>query len=143
MNELHPPQPDISKTPEKKEKMVELNIEPRVKERWDDFLKHCGPNAIALDGRVTGPTKFDLSKPAGNFNHHEEVDRAKTDATCKQDFDALKSGALKNFQKDGKPFFRLFIEDCDGDISTCVTLFEMYCENPKLLLATFLLSLRP
>lgn len=133
MGEIKPPQPDIQKNPEeKKEGHVELNIEPRFKEKWGDFLTHCGPNAIALDGRVVGKTQYDSELPAANFNHHEGVDRAKTDATCKQVFDALKSDDLKNFQKDNQPDFRLFVEDCDGDVSTCVALFEMYCEDKKI-----------
>jgi len=54
---------------------IELNVEPRFKERWEDFLQHCGPNAIALDGRVIGATRRDFNLPAANLNHHEDVDR--------------------------------------------------------------------
>lgn len=125
---------DTKNTPETKEEetnQIELNITPRVKEKWGEWLKHCGKNAVALDGSVVEGTMYNDELPAANFNHHQ--DNALVDATCKQVLEALKSGSLNDFQKDGKPFFRLFMEDCDEDVSTAVALFEMYCEDPALL----------
>ncbi len=114
-------------------KPIELNVEPRFKEKWEVFLQHCGRNAIALDGRVIGATKRDFNLPAANFNHHEEVDRTSTAATSQQTLTEIRLGLFETFQKDGKPFARLFVEDCDEDVSTSVALFEMYCEDPGLL----------
>ena len=110
-----------------------MSIEPRMKESWEDFKKHCGPNAIALDGRVIGPTLRDPELPAANFNHHEGVDRTSTSATCEQVLSEIRLGLFDSFKKDGKPYTRLFVEDCDEDVSTSVALFEMYCEDQKLL----------
>ncbi len=112
---------------------VELNVQPRLKETWEDFLKHCGPYAIALDGRVIGPTKRDFDLPAVNLNHHEGVDRTSTAVTSEQVLTEIRLGLFNTFKKDGKPFVKLFVEDCDEDVSTSVALFEMYCEDPKLL----------
>jgi hypothetical protein len=121
--------PEIEPQP----KPVELNVEPRFKESWEDFLKHCGPNAIALDGRVIGATKRDFDLPAANLNHHEGVDRTSTAVTSEQVLTEIRLGLFETFKKDGQPYARLFVEDCDEDVSTSVTLFEMYCEDPKLL----------
>lgn len=136
MGESYKQQPEIAKTPEQKEKeikQIKLEIEPRVKEKWEDFLKHCGPNAIALDGRVIGPTKRDLNLPAANFNHHEEVDRTSTSSTSEQVLTEIRLGLFETFKKDDEPHAHVFVEDCDEDVSTAIALLEMYCENPELL----------
>ena len=128
---LEHPAPDLKR--EFQPKGVELYIDPRFKESWEDFLEKCGPYAIALDGRVIGETKRNIDLPAANFNHHEGTDRTSTAATCLQVLNEIKLGLFNTFKKDGKPFVRLFVEDCDEDVCTAVALFEMYCEDPKLL----------
>lgn len=127
---------DIQKTPEKKETkhgLVELIITPRIKEKYKDWIEHCGPNAVAVDGFVIEETVYNPDLPAANFNHH--LEDAGKDATCKQIYDDLRlpSGKLQNFEKDGALFFRIFAEDCDEDVSTSIALIKMYCEDPNLL----------
>ena len=112
---------------------LELIIEPRVKETWEDFLKHCGPFAIAMDGRVIGQSKRDYNLPAANFNHHEDVDRASTLSTSAQVLNEIRLGLFDTFTKDGHPNVRLFVEDCDQDVSTAVALFDIALKQPELL----------
>jgi hypothetical protein len=44
-----------------------------------------------------------------------------------------KDRLFKTFQKDGRPYAKVFVEDCDEDVSTAVALLRFACEAPELL----------
>lgn len=86
---------------------------------WEKF---CGPTypdfGIALDGYVIGPPRQDLTRPAINFNHHEDVVRFATRATCEQVKVALDMGLYRNFRKGDRPWAHVYVNDCDEDVCT-------------------------
>lgn len=100
---------------------------------WDEFVATKPSYSIALDGYVaTGPRyKPRESSPDGglrgpwmNANHHEEVDRLATRATCAQVLMAMRQGLFA-------PLF-IDVNDCDEDV--CLSTFLLM--NPHLVLGT-------
>ncbi len=96
--------------------IVDTSKEPLT---WDQFIQSVKPYAIALDGYVFGAPKFheDKSGPYINFNHHEEVDRLGTRATCAQVLMAIRQGLFKKFNKNTS----VYVNDCDQDV--CLSWF--------------------
>lgn len=84
---------------------------------WDFFVKNY-TNAIALDGYVIGPAKFDRQHKVANFNHHEGCDRLSTRATCAQVLLAVRQGLMDNFKKED---VTIWVNDCDQDV--CLSVF--------------------
>lgn len=104
---------------------IVLHIEPKQSPlSWAEFIATKPPYSIALDGYVYGSTKFittDLG-PYANFNHHEEVDRLSTRATCAQVLVAIRQGLTDAFiGKDGDITFNVYVNDCDQDV--CLSWF--------------------
>jgi len=93
-----------------------LHAEPGVVMSWEDFQTQRPPFSIALDGFVSGQSKYSPSGPFANFNHHEEVDRLSTRSTCMQIFFSIKLGLFDSFQKEGKGFAHVFVNDADQDV---------------------------
>lgn len=100
---------------------IELRMEPAVPAMsWDTFRASAPPFSIALDGYVAAGPRFDDEGPKANFNHHEEVDRLATRATCAQVLMAVRQGLFQRFRdKDGARAV-LFANDCDEDVCTAV-----------------------
>lgn len=82
------------------------------------FVKTHEPYSLALDGYVTGGPKLDRDGPHGNFNHHEEVDRLATRATCAQTLMAIRQGLFSLFRDDKGPRLNAYVNDCDEDVCT-------------------------
>jgi len=59
--------------------------------------------------------------PYRNFNHHEDVDRLATRATCGQVQLAIRQGLFDRFRLDGVPTAEVFVNDCDEDV--CLSWF--------------------
>jgi hypothetical protein len=98
-----------------------LHVEPKICPlSWDEFCKNAPPNSIALDGYVHGPPQFNHDGPWCSFNHHENVDRLATRATCGQVLMAIRQGLFSTFQE--KP--HVFVNDCDEDVCTSVFLLR-------------------
>ena len=93
-----------------------LHAEPGVVMNWEDFQVHRPPFSIALDGYVSGQSKYSPSGPFANFNHHEEVDRLSTRSTCMQIFFSIKLGLFNSFTREGKRFAHVFVNDADQDV---------------------------
>ncbi len=93
-----------------------LHAEPGVVMSWDSFQAQKPPFSIALDGYVSGQSKFSPSGPFANFNHHEGVDRLSTRSTCMQIFFSIKLGLFDSFSKDGKCFAHAYVNDADQDV---------------------------
>lgn len=96
--------------------IVDTSKEPMT---WDNFVRSVKPYSIALDGFVFGAPRFheEVTGPYINFNHHEEVDRLGTRATCAQVLMAVRQGLFKKFEKSTE----VFVNDCDQDV--CLSWF--------------------
>lgn len=106
---------------------IELKVKPRETATWEDFLGEPACS-IALDGYVTDAPNYDHQGLHVNFDHHHGVVRDATMSTAEQAFMAVKTGLYEAFQKDGKPYAVVYINDCDED--TCLAVFIL--DNPKL-----------
>lgn len=113
---------------------IHLHIEPNQPPlSWDDFISSKPPYSIALDGYVFGSTKFsNKNGPYANFNHHEEVDRLSTRATCAQVLIALRQGLMDVFTKDNEVNIHVYVNDCDQDVCLSWFILKNYvlCHNP-------------
>ncbi len=85
---------------------------------WEEFKKEYHPFSIGLDGFIAAGPEFQSKSeggPRANFNHHEDVDRDSTLATCMQVFNAIRTGMIKEFT-DERPTITWYANDCDEDI---------------------------
>ena len=106
------------------ESMMTLRVEPRTVLQWEQFIKEKPPFSIALDGYVRGKPRFDPKGPYVNFNHHEEVDRLGTRATCAQVAVAIKQGLFETFQQKSEPHANVYVNDPDQDTCLAVWLLQ-------------------
>jgi hypothetical protein len=111
------------------EKMKEIDIKlvmnPRLPPMgWREFCKTSEPFSIALDGYVGRGPRFQAKGPRANFNHHEDVDRLATRATCSQIYIAIKQGLYKRFNHEGIPKVIPCMRDCDPDVAFSYALLK-------------------
>ena len=112
--------------------MIRLIVEATTPAmQWADFLPKAGPFAIALDGYVHGGPRFSDKVaegigPAINMNHHEEVDRLATRATCAQTLMAIRQGLFDLFRDEDGPRANVFVNDCDEDVCTSWFLLNQH-----------------
>lgn len=98
---------------------IKLRMEPlRPVMSWEDFCKQVEPFSIAIDGYVAAGPRFDGAGPWANFNHHEEVDRLATRATCAQVLIAIRQGLFDCFSNNQMPAAIVYANDCDEDVCT-------------------------
>ncbi len=104
---------------------IEIKMEPATPPMsWDDFIAKTPKYSIALDGFVSTGPKFDESGPRANMNHHEDVDRLATRATCAQALMAVRQGLFQKFRdKDGAKAI-IYANDCDEDVCTSVFILK-------------------
>lgn len=93
---------------------------------WEHFLTESPAYSIALDGFVNVGPRFDSAKMMVNFNHHEEVDRLATRATCAQVLMAIRQGIFSSFRDINGPRANVFVNDCDEDVCTSWFLLHNY-----------------
>lgn len=101
-----------------------VNMIMRPKQTPISFNKFCAeapPFSIALDGYVNQGPRFQKKGPRANFNHHEEVDRLATRATCSQVLMAIRQGLFRCFCTGSEPVAYPHLNDCDEDI--CLSWF--------------------
>jgi hypothetical protein len=99
-----------------------LHMHPRdLPQTWEDFCASKAPYSIALDGYVATGPRFDQSGPWLNLNHHEEVDRLATRATCAQVLMALRQGLSDCFRDEQGFHAEVYANDCDEDV--CLSWF--------------------
>lgn len=101
-----------------------LKMEPRTPPLTkDQFIATAEPFSVALDGYVIGGPFFLAKAPQGgpvvNFNHHEEVDRLATRATCAQVLMAIRQGFFQTFTR-----VIALVNDCDQDVCTSWVLLK-------------------
>ena len=99
--------------------MIDLHMQPATPPRtWSQFVETSPTYSIALDGYVYGGPRFDARGPRANFNHHEEVDRLATRATCAQVQIAIRQGLFARFRDAHGAQAHVFVNDCDQDVCT-------------------------
>jgi hypothetical protein len=99
---------------------VQLHMEPKTPPvSWKTFLKEYPSHSIALDGYVCDGPKFSREKMKVNFNHHENVSRLETRATCAQVLMAIRQGLFDCFSNSN--IMNVYANDCDQDV--CVSYF--------------------
>lgn len=100
--------------------MIKLFVEPHVPPmNRKEFCQTKPPYSIGLDGYVYGAPWFESNGPWCSFNHHEEVDRLATRATCGQVSMAIRQGLFSTFRDElGQPTVNAFVNDCDEDVCT-------------------------
>ena len=106
--------------------MLTLCVEPATTPLgWEEFMSAKPKNSIALDGYVKAGPRFDPTGPWANYNHHEEVSRLETRATCHQVLLAIRMGLFETFQDSiGNPDANVYVNDCDEDVSLSWFLLE-------------------
>jgi hypothetical protein len=105
--------------------MIQLHMQPdKAPLSWAEFGKTSPSFAIALDGFVKEGPRFDIAAPRANFNHHEEVDRLATRATCAQVLMAIRQGLFRTFRDDQGTRADVFANDCDEDVCTAWFLLK-------------------
>lgn len=76
---------------------------------------------MALDGYVPSKPYHLPDSKSINFNHHEEVDRLSTRATCAQVLIAIRQGMMDLFRVNGEITLDVLVNDCDQDV--CLSWF--------------------
>lgn len=105
--------------------MIQLHVEPKTPAMcWEHFCVMKPSFSIALDGYVHEGPKFQKQGPYANFNHHEEVDRLSTRATCAQVLIAIRQGFFDTFKNGFKDTIHVYVNDCDQDVCTSVFLLR-------------------
>jgi len=107
---------------------IDLIVEPGTVLSWKQFSATKPPYSIALDGYVSGPTRYTPHGPFANFNHHEDVDRMATRSTCAQIFFAMMMGLFDAFQREGEAVAHVWVNDADQDV--CLSYWLL--KNPEI-----------
>ncbi len=104
---------------------ISLKMQPAVPPMtWEDFCKTSPSYSIALDGYVNDGPKKDLKAPRVNFDHHHNVSRFETRATCAQVLMAVRTGLFDLFKDKKGPHAIVFANDCDQDVCTAWTVLK-------------------
>jgi hypothetical protein len=84
----------------------------------EEFKAETCPYSIALDGIVEEGPWQDYSDEGiwRNFNHHEDVDRLATRASCAQVAMAIRGGLFETFRDEHGPRAEVWVNDCDEDV---------------------------
>jgi hypothetical protein len=99
--------------------MINLHVEPKqIPMDWEEFVGTKPKYSIALDGYVNVGPRFLASGPYLNLNHHEEVDRLATRATCAQTLLAIRQGLFTTFKQSTGAVANVYVNDCDEDVCT-------------------------
>lgn len=104
---------------------IRLHMQPKTAPvSWESFIRDYPQYSIALDGFVFGGPKFDAESNKVNFNHHEDVSRLETRATCAQVLMGIRQGLFDRFKGAGK--IEVYANDCDQDVCTSWFLINNY-----------------
>lgn len=109
--------------------IVNLNVDPTiVPMTWKQYCKSYSTHSIAIDGFVIGGPNWQGTNeggPRANFNHHENVDRLATRATCAQVLMAIRHGLFNQFRdSNGSILINIDSNDCDHDVCTTIALLR-------------------
>lgn len=120
---------------------LELKMQPlQAPMGWKEFCGKIPPYSIALDGYVKRGPRFRsrIRGPWANFNHHEDVDRLATRATCAQVRIAIMQGLYECFCDTNGVNITVYANDCDQDVALSWALLKHGQEkefifNPRLI----------
>lgn len=97
-------------------------VHPRRSVTFDEFRAAVPAPAIAVDGYVVGPSRYDPAGPHATFDHHAGISRFATRATCEQVALAVTAGFYDRFQRHGRPAVDVHVNDADPDVCLAVWL---------------------
>ena len=107
--------------------MITLHVEPKqAPMTWEEFIKTKPKFSLALDGYVNTGPRFAPDGPYMNANHHEDVDRLATRATCAQILIAIRQGLFSAFRKNSEAHVEVYVNDCDEDVCTSWFLLKNF-----------------
>lgn len=95
--------------------MIKLHIKPG---EVVNTLPTNPTYSMALDGYIPSKPYHLPDLKVINFNHHEEVDRLSTRATCSQVLISIRQGMMDLFRVNGEVVLDVFVNDCDQDVCT-------------------------
>lgn len=99
---------------------------------FEELEHRYGPYAIGLDGSVFGSSRIKKAerRTIANFDHHKNVDRLRTPATCGQIWEYVTSGAFETDFPRGENV-NIFLNDCDPDViwSTFLLQYAPFVKN--------------
>lgn len=94
---------------------------------WADFRNTHPRYSIALDGYVYGVSRFDGTGPWLTLDHHGDVERLATRATCAQVWLCIRQGLFEVFRNEAGHQALVYANDCDEDV--CLSWFLL--RNPR------------
>ncbi len=110
---------------------VKLCVEPKTPPMpWEQFCKEKPALSIAIDGYVSGAPNEDPKKHLLSLNHHEQVKRLNTRATCAQALFFVRQGLYSYFRINEEATAQVYTNDCDHDVDLTWTILH----NPELVL---------
>lgn len=116
-----------------------INLIVQCKQPPQTWVEFCRKPSfsMALDGFVKVGPRFNPNGPHVNFNHHEEVDRLATRATCAQVLMAIRQGLFSTFRDVNGARASVYVNDCDEDVCTSWFLLKNHflvanAINPRL-----------
>jgi hypothetical protein len=98
--------------------MIKLHIRPS---QTVETLQQANHYVMALDGYVPSAPYHLADCKLINFNHHENVDRLSTRATCSQVLISIRQGMMDLFRINGEITLDVYVNDCDQDV--CLSWF--------------------
>ena len=94
---------------------------------WAEFCETHPSYSIAVDGYVSGASRYDGWGSWLNLDHHADVDRLATRATCSQVLMCIRQGLFDAFRDREGPRAQVYVNDCDEDV--CLSWFLL--QNPQ------------
>jgi hypothetical protein len=108
---------------------VVLSLHPGAEPvSWTEFCETHPRFSIALDGYVSGISRFDRHGPWLTLDHHADVDRLSARATCAQVLLSIRQGLFDTFRDKHGRRATVHANDCDEDV--CLSWFLL--QNPEL-----------
>lgn len=108
---------------------VTLHIRPNAEPlSWTEFCKTHPPFSVALDGYVSGISRYDHQGPRLTLDHHTDVDRLSTRATSSQVLLCIRQGLFDVFRDEQGRRAAVYVNDCDEDV--CLSWFLL--RHPKI-----------
>jgi hypothetical protein len=108
---------------------VVLSLHPGAEPiSWTEFCKTHPRFSIALDGYVSGMSRYDRRCPWLTLDHHADVDRLSARATCAQVLLCIRQGLFDAFRDEQGRRATVHANDCDEDV--CLSWFLL--RNPEL-----------
>ena len=109
-------------------KNVRLELRPGAEPvAWFEFCATHPPFSIALDGYVSGISRYAAHGPWLTLDHHADVDRLAARATCSQVLLCIRQGLYEAFRDEQGRRATVYVNDCDEDV--CLSWFLL--QNPQ------------